>query len=176
MSVNPLSPSAIAASNNALPRVVPATVVSAARTPRVAPVEMTRVTIGPGTMIRTTVIRRKAVKSSIFILELRSRILNPGRGPEQPDRERDAEGDDGELQELLVDASQHQGAGPAAERGADRGDERLQPMHVLGKDEDRHRRGVDDASENVLRAPALRTARPIMVSAAIIKRPMPPPK
>jgi hypothetical protein len=27
-----------------------------------------RVTIGPGTMIRTTVIRRKAVKSSIFMV------------------------------------------------------------------------------------------------------------
>jgi hypothetical protein len=32
-----------------------------------APVEMTRVTMGPGTMIRTTVINRKAVKSSIFM-------------------------------------------------------------------------------------------------------------
>src|SRR3984957_20572745 len=111
-----LSPTAIAASNNALPRVVPATVVSAARTPRVAPVEMIRVTIGPGTMIRTTVIRRKAVKSSMFMSRCSARAcLALRRGPEQPDRKRNAQGADSELQELLVDASQHQGARPAAE-------------------------------------------------------------
>src|SRR6202012_2348919 len=104
------SPSAIAASNKALPKVVPATVVSAARTPRVAPVEMISVTIGPGAMIRTTVIRRKTVKSSIFMgPRSAGAILALGRGPEQPDCQRKAENDDSELQELLVDASQHQG-------------------------------------------------------------------
>src|SRR3984957_20693661 len=129
-----LSPSAIAASKRALPSVVPATVVNAARMPRVAPVEMIRVTIGPGTMIRTTVIRRKAVKSSVFMSRRSARAsLTLRRGPEQPDRERDADSDDGELQELFVDASQHQGARPAAKPGADRGDERLRPMHVPGK-------------------------------------------
>ena len=48
--------------------VVPRTVVSAARTPRVAPVAITSVTTGPGVMIRTMVIRMKAVKSSMFMV------------------------------------------------------------------------------------------------------------
>src|ERR1700722_20941156 len=100
-----LSPNAIAVSNNALPRVVPATVVSAARTPRVAPVEMTRVTIGPGAMIKTIVIRRKAVKSSIFMSRRSVRAsLSPRGRPEQSDREGDADGDDGEFQQILVHA------------------------------------------------------------------------
>jgi hypothetical protein len=39
---------------------------------------MTSVTIGPGAMIKTTVIRRKAVKSSTFMSHsLRLGILNP---------------------------------------------------------------------------------------------------
>ena len=50
------------ASSAALPIVVPITVISAARIPRVAPVAITRVTIGPGTMTRTNVISRKAEK------------------------------------------------------------------------------------------------------------------
>ena len=37
----------------ALPSVVPATVVSAARIPWLAPVAITKVTIGPGVMTRT---------------------------------------------------------------------------------------------------------------------------
>src|ERR1700733_236926 len=100
-----LSPNAIAVSNKALPRVVPATVVSAARTPRVAPVEMTRVTIGPGAMIRTIVIRRKAVKSSIFMSRRSVRIPLPlGSAPEQSNGQRDPHADDGECQQILVHA------------------------------------------------------------------------
>ena len=44
-------------------------------------------------------------------------------------------------------------AGPAAERGADCSDQRLKPMHVLGKDEDRDRRSVYHPGENVLGRP-----------------------
>ena len=36
-------------------------------------------------------------------------------------------------------------------KAPDRGDERLRPVHVPGKDEDHNRRGVDYAGENVLR-------------------------
>ena len=54
----------MAAIRIALPMVAPATVVSAVRTPCVAPVAMISVTIGPGVMIRTMVIRTNAVKSS----------------------------------------------------------------------------------------------------------------
>lgn len=49
-------------SNAALPSVVPITVISAARVPRVAPVAITSVTIGPGTTTRTKVMSRKAEK------------------------------------------------------------------------------------------------------------------
>jgi len=57
----------MAASRTALPSVVPATVVSAARVPSRAPVAMTSVTIGPGVMTRTAVITRKAANSSQFM-------------------------------------------------------------------------------------------------------------
>ena len=53
---------AMQASSAALPSVVPITVISAARVPRVAPVAITSVTIGPGTITRTKVMRRKAEK------------------------------------------------------------------------------------------------------------------
>ena len=62
-----LKPSAIAASRTALPSVVPATVVSAAWIPWLAPVAMTNVTIGPGVMTRTAVISKKAANSSQFM-------------------------------------------------------------------------------------------------------------
>src|ERR1035437_4127785 len=65
-------PRAIAASSSALPSVVPTTVASAGRTPRVAPVAMTSVTIGPGVMTRTNVISRNAAKSCKFISVLQS--------------------------------------------------------------------------------------------------------
>ena len=55
------------AKSTALPSVAPAAVISAARRPCITPVEMMRVTIGPGAMMRTIVIRRKAVKSSMFM-------------------------------------------------------------------------------------------------------------
>src|SRR5688500_12521394 len=45
---------------------VPPTVTSAGRTPRVAPVAITRVTIGPGVITSTKVMRRKVAKSSRF--------------------------------------------------------------------------------------------------------------
>jgi hypothetical protein len=60
-------PNAIAVSRSARPSVVPATVVSAARTPCVAPVAMTRVTIGPGVTKSTMAIRTKAANSSAFM-------------------------------------------------------------------------------------------------------------
>src|SRR3954468_19358778 len=62
-----LKPKAMAASKTALPRVVPTTVMSAARVPSRAPVAMTSVTIGPGVMTRTAVIRRKAANRSQFM-------------------------------------------------------------------------------------------------------------
>jgi len=46
----------------AVPSVVPITVISAARVPRVAAVAITNVTIGPGTITSTNVMRRKAEK------------------------------------------------------------------------------------------------------------------
>lgn len=49
-------------SSAAFPSVVPITVISAARVPRVAAVAITKVTIGPGTMTRTNVMSRKAEK------------------------------------------------------------------------------------------------------------------
>src|SRR5271157_5211335 len=52
---------AIDARSSTFPTVVPRTVVNAARTPCVAPVEMTSVTIGPRTTIRTAVMSRNAV-------------------------------------------------------------------------------------------------------------------
>jgi hypothetical protein len=48
--------------NTALPSVEPSTVIKAARIPRVAPVVITNVTIGPGTMTRMNVMSRKAEK------------------------------------------------------------------------------------------------------------------
>ena len=68
-----LNPKAMAASRMALPSVVPATVVRAARIPWLAPVAITRVTIGPGVMTRTAVISRKAVNSSQFMARLSAR-------------------------------------------------------------------------------------------------------
>jgi len=62
-----LKPKAMAASKTALPRVVPTTAVSAARVPSRAPVAMTRVTIGPGVITRTAVMRRNAANRSQFI-------------------------------------------------------------------------------------------------------------
>ena len=53
--------------SSALPVVVPATVTSAARTPWLAPVAITSVTIGPGVTTRIIVISRKAANSSQFI-------------------------------------------------------------------------------------------------------------
>ena len=53
---------------NALPIVVPATVMSAARMPWLAPVAITSVTIGPGVTTRIMVISRKAANSSQFII------------------------------------------------------------------------------------------------------------
>src|SRR6185312_3032699 len=135
----------------ALPRVVPATVVSAARTPRVAPVEMTSVTIGPGMTIRTIVMRRKAVKSWAFMFAPARRRATLRCFPEEANGQRGADGDNRQFQQLLVDCPQHQGASPAAERGADRSDERLQPIDVLRQDQNHNRRGVDRAGENVLR-------------------------
>ena len=61
--------------NIALPTVLPATVISAARVPRVAPVEITSVTIGPGTMTSTKVMSRKTEKRLRFIS-----LVIPGRG------------------------------------------------------------------------------------------------
>ncbi len=57
----------MAVSIAALPSVVPATVISAARTPCLAPVAITSVTIGPGVMINTKVMTRKAANKSQFI-------------------------------------------------------------------------------------------------------------
>ena len=57
----------MAAISSALPSVVPATVISAARTPWLAPVAITSVTIGPGVTTRIIVITRKAANSSQFI-------------------------------------------------------------------------------------------------------------
>src|SRR5262245_48563888 len=62
-----LRPNAMAASRMALPSVVPATVVSPAPMPSLAPVTMTKVTIGPGVTTRTTVMRKKAANSSQFM-------------------------------------------------------------------------------------------------------------
>jgi len=70
--ITQLKPQAIPVSRTAVPSVVPATTVSAARMPRLAPVAMTNVTIGPGTMIKTAVITKKAANSSQFM-----RRLNP---------------------------------------------------------------------------------------------------
>ena len=50
------------ASSAALPSVVPITVISAARVPRVAPVAITSVTIGPGTIDQDECNKRKAEK------------------------------------------------------------------------------------------------------------------
>ena len=63
-----LRPNAMAASRMALPNVVPATVVSPAPMPSLAPVAMTNVTIGPGVTTRTTVMRKKAANSSQFMI------------------------------------------------------------------------------------------------------------
>jgi hypothetical protein len=63
-----LRPNAMAASSMALPSVVPATVVSPAPMPSLAPVAMTKVTIGPGVTTRTTVMRKKAANSSQFMI------------------------------------------------------------------------------------------------------------
>ena len=67
-----LKPQAMHVSSTAVPTVAPATAVSPARTPWLAPVAITKVTIGPGTMIKTAVIRRKAANSSQF-MELSNR-------------------------------------------------------------------------------------------------------
>jgi hypothetical protein len=50
-----------------LPVVAPATVVSAARVPCLAPVAMMSVTIGPGVRNSTTVISRKAENRCQFM-------------------------------------------------------------------------------------------------------------
>ncbi len=57
----------MAISNTALPAEVPATVTSAARTPRVAPVEITSMTIGPGVRSRRMVMARKPKNRCQFI-------------------------------------------------------------------------------------------------------------
>jgi hypothetical protein len=58
----------MAASSAALPSEVPATVTRPARTPCVAPVDITSVTIGPGVSSSTTVTARKPANSCQFIL------------------------------------------------------------------------------------------------------------
>ncbi len=60
----------MAVRSTALPVEVPATVTSAARTPRVAPVEITSVTIGPGARISTSVIKRKPANNCQFMRPL----------------------------------------------------------------------------------------------------------
>jgi len=62
-----------------LPSVVPATVVSAARIPWPAPVAITKVTIGPGVMMRTVVITRKAANSSQFMTIFDPPVLTDAR-------------------------------------------------------------------------------------------------
>src|SRR5580704_16535028 len=60
-------PVAIATRRTAFPLDVQATVTNAARMPFVAPVEITRVTIGPGVRIRMTVIARNPANRDQFI-------------------------------------------------------------------------------------------------------------
>src|SRR5271166_234425 len=52
--------------------------------------------------------------------------------PEQPDRKQNPDRDHNDAQQPLVDALEHEGARPAAERGADGGDSGLDPVNVAG--------------------------------------------
>lgn len=65
----------MAASSSALPLEVPATVMSAARMPRVAPVEITSVTIGPGITTSTIVISRNPANSGQFMASPAQHLL-----------------------------------------------------------------------------------------------------
>src|ERR1039458_9270910 len=116
------SPSAIAVSSSALPSVVPTTVASAGRTPRVAPVATTSVTIGPGVTTRTRVMSRKAAKSCGFIS-----VLQPPRFVGQHDRDAVAD----RIGELGRPRDQLLPLGIIAERGArQRADEDFQQLRI----------------------------------------------
>ena len=98
--MDPVEPDAIAPSNKALPSVVPRRWSTRRARPRGA-VEDDQRHDRSRRDDQDDVIRRKAVKSSIYGSRSARASLILRRGPEQPDRQRDAE-NDGELKSFSL--------------------------------------------------------------------------